>query len=236
MQWGQPWGQQLWGAIASADLEAVIHVAENEVLTIWPAAWGLEAFAPEAWVLSIASSGVVPTVILVEASDTDDRLLLTTDQPLAAGVEYTMTPPPGVLLGGATPTGGNFVAKSVTRTEQPDLDLLDIEAPPFEPWRITPGGDHGMAAGFITFRKLVIGTLLTVRGSVPWAPGHGSDLPHKGPRPLDLAGEESRIRDILVRIPGMLSVGVALTWDGQQLVADVDARGDAGSLQEEVRL
>ena len=174
-------------------------------------------------------------VVFVDAEDGDRRrLILTVDQPLEEGVVYTVSTI--ATLGGTVPDGDDIVAKQISTTKQPDLDLLDLDQTPFEPQRVTPGGDFGMAAGFATFRKLTIDRLLTLRGSVPWAPDHGSDLPHKGLRPLDLTGEAARIASLLETVPGMLSVGVELSWDGQQLVADIDARGDTGALRETVRL
>ncbi len=236
MQWGEPWGTgSLWGALGADTLVALVQRGENQILTIWDGFWGQEGLAPEAWELEASGDFVAPLIVLVEALATPaTELLLTTDQPLIEGVTYTLTPL--ATLGGTVPDGGDFLAKQVSLTQQPDLDLLDIDAPPFEPYRITPGGDHGMSAGFATFRKMTIDRLLTVRGSVPWAPDHGSDLPHKELRPVDLSGEAARIQRLLATVPGMISVGVGLRWDGQQIVADIDARGDTGALQETVRL
>jgi len=238
MQWGEPWGSgSAWGAIGADTLVAIVQTSEIEILTIWSAWWNPSGpgFAPESWQLEAESGFVAPLVVRVsEPSPPDFELTLTLDQPLVEGVEYTLTPL--APLGGTIPDGGSFVAKQVNLTQQPDLDLLDLLAPPFEPWAISAGGDHVMASGFETFRKLVIDRLLTVRGSVPWDPDHGSDLPHKGPRPIDLTTEAARIERLLSTVPGMLSVGVTMRWDGQQLVADIDARGDAGAIQESVRL
>lgn len=236
MEWGRPWGQLLWGETPNQALVEVIPIAENQVLTIWSAYWNDLIFAPEVWQLLLSSGGSVPTVILVEQDGpTTDRIVITTDQAFAPDVEYTIGPPvvdytPGPIY------GGTFVAKRVSLTQNPDHDLLDVEQPPFEPTRITPGGDHGLAAGYVTYRKLVLDALLTIRGSVPWAPEYGSDTPHKRLRPVDLTGEAARIRDLLLRVPGTRSVNVKLAWDGRQLVVDVDAKADAGALREEVRL
>jgi hypothetical protein len=238
MKWGDPWGTgSPWGKLGVDTLIALVQIAENEILSIWAAVWSLkgEGFDPDSWQLSASGDFVSPLIVGVEAEDGDrSRLVLTTDQPLVEGVTYTVTPL--ATLGGTVPDGDSIIAKQVSTTRQPDLDLLDLDAQPFEPYRLTPGGDHGMSAGFATFRKMTLDRLLTIRGSVPWAPDHGSDLPHKGLRPLDLSGEEARIVSLLGTVPGMLSVGVALSWDGQQLVADIDARGDTGALQETVRL
>lgn len=235
MQWGQPWGTgSLWGAIASATADFIVQRAENEILTGWPAFWGDPGFAPENWELSVPTGVSVPVVILAEAGGDASEVLLTVDQPLETGLTYTVTPLGA--LGGTVPSAGTVLAKLVTTTQQPGLDLLDLDAGPFEPYRLTPGGDHGMAAGFATFRKLVIDRLLTVRGSVPWDPDHGSQLDHKSPRPLDGAGEAARIEALLATVPGMLSVGVELGWDGQQRTVDLDARGETGVLQETVKL
>jgi uncharacterized phage protein gp47/JayE len=217
MKWGQPWGTSAWGGLGADTLVALIQRSESTILTIWSAWWGDAGFAPEAWQLGAAGDVPAPVIVGVEAAtDPPTELLLTADQPLLEGVTYTLTPL--ATLGGVVPDGGSFVGKQVSLTQTPDLDLLDLDANPFESYRITPGGDHGMAAGFATFRKLVIDRLLTVRGSVPWDPDHGSNLPHKQPRPLDLTTEEARIIRLLETVPGMLSVGVALSWDGQQLV------------------
>lgn len=236
MQWGKPWGSgSTWGVIGADTLLALVQRGEVEILTIWDAWWGDAGLAPEAWQLEAAGGFVAPAIVAVEVdADPPTELVLYTDQPLLEGVTYTLTPL--AALGGTVPDGGSFVGKQVSLTQQPDLDLLDVDAQPFEPWRTSPGGDHVMAAGFATFRKLVLDRLLTLRGSVPWDPEYGSELPLKGLRPLDLTSESARIQRLLATVPGMLSVGVDLSWDGQELVADIDARGDTGALQETVRL
>jgi hypothetical protein len=213
-----------------------VQTEGNKVLTIWSAFWGSEIFAPEVWPLSVAGGGSVPEVIRVEQDGpTTDRVVITTDQAFDPGVEYTIGPP-AVLFTPGPIIGGSFIAKRVSITPEPDHDLLDVEQSPFESVQVTPGGDHGLAAGFITYRKLILDALLTIRGSIPWAPEYGSDTPHKQLRPVDLTGEEARIRNLLLRVPGTRSVGVSLSWDGRQLVVDVDVRADSGSLREEVRL
>jgi hypothetical protein len=236
MQWGEPWGTgSEWGALGADTLLGLVQTGENAILTIWDAIWTDAGLAPEAWLLEASGDFVAPVITGVEAAtDPARELLLTTDQPLLEGVTYTLTPL--AALGGTVPDGDSFVGKQVSLTQQPDLDLLDVDQQPFEPYGISPGGDHRMAAGFATFRKLVIDRLLTVRGSVPWDPEYGSELSHKGLRPLDLTSEKARIQRLLATVPGMLSVGVDLTWDGRQLIADIDARGDTGALQETVRL
>lgn len=241
MQWGEPWGVgSAWGSIGGDTLAGLVQRAEGEILTLWDAAWNPagEGLAPESWELA-AGEWVAPVVVDVAPVDGDySQLVLGTDQPLEEGVTYTLTPL--ATLGGVVPVGGDFVGKQITTTKQPDLDLLDLDQQPFEPYRITPGGDHGMAAGYATFRKLVIGRLLSLRGTIPWAPLHGAALAHKQPRQLDLTGEATKIESLLATVPGMLSVSVQLQWDTSgnrpQLVADIDARGDTGALQETVRL
>jgi len=236
VQWGQPWGAgSAWGALGADTLVAIVQRGEVEILTIWASFWGDPGLAPEAWQLEAAPPFVAPLVVEVEAAASPaTELILRTDQPLLEGVEYTLTPL--APLGGTVPDGGSFTGKQVSLTQQPDLDLLDVDAQPFEAWSVSPGGDHRMSAGFATWRKLILDRLLTVRGSVPWDPDHGSELPHKGLRPADLTTEAARIERLLISVPGTLSVGVALSWDGYQLVADIDARGDTGALQETVRL
>jgi hypothetical protein len=217
-------------------LLSAVQIAENKVLTIWSAYWADVIFAPEVWLLSIASGGAVPVVIFVEQDGpTTDRIVITTDQAFDPDVEYTIGEPvviytPGVII------GGTFIAKPTSRTSTPDLDLLDIDQPPFERVRLTPGGDHAMVAGFATFRKLHLDALLTIRGTIPWSPDYGSDTPHKQLRPVDLEGEAARIRDLLLRVPRTTSAKVNLLWDGRQLVAEVDVRGELGMFQEEVTL
>jgi hypothetical protein len=241
VRWGEPWGAgSEWGAIGADTLAGIVQRAENELLTIWDATWNPagEGLAPESWLLS-AGDWVAPLVVDVSPLGDDySQLVLGTDQPLVEGVPYTLTPL--ATLGGTVPIGAAFVGKQVSTTTQPDLDFLDIDQQPFEPYRITPGGDHGMAAGYATFRKIVIGRLLTLRGTVPWAPLHGAALGHKQPRPLDLTAAATHIESLLVTVPGMLSVSVQLKWDTSgskpQLLADIDARGDTGALQETVRL
>jgi hypothetical protein len=237
VEWGRPWGAgSEWGETENQALLSAVQIATNQVLTIWSAYWNPLIFAPEIWELLIAGEGSVPLVILVEQDGpTSDRIVITTDQAFNPGIEYEIGPPvvtktPGPII------GGTFVAKPVSITSEPDHDLLDVEQPPFEATRITPGGDHGLAAGYITYRKLILDALLTIRGSIPWAPEYGSDTPHKQLRPVDLSGEEARTENLLLRVPGTRSVNVRLSWDGRQMVFDVDARADSGSLREEIRL
>lgn len=255
MQWGVPWGGGIpaipevpraiaqtpdgpfdgkWGTSAGAALVGFAQISEHSFWGVWLGFWGSAGFAPELWRVTASDGGSAPLPVLVEAPVSNAVLTITCDQPFRPGLRYDVTPQ--ALLAGLPVDPFWFVGSDVSRTSTPELDLLDLEASPFEPQRVTAGGDHGMAAGFITWRKLHLDALLTVRGSVAWGPSHGSELPHKGLRPTDLAGEASRIRELLSRIPGTLSVDVQLTWDAGELVAVIDARGEAGVLQEEVRI
>lgn len=235
MQWGQPWGTSAWGGLGADTLVSVAQKGQHEILTTWSAFWHTPGFDYENWELSIASGASAPIVVLVEADGTNDRLLLTTDQPIEDGVTYTLAPL--ATLGGTVPDGADFVGMRVPRPKRsPGLELLDLDTGPLEPMGVTAGGDYKLAAGLVTLKRIVDDRLLTVKRSLSWAPNYGAEWRHKGTPPTDLNAAARRAEALIMSIPFVLEVEVSMRYAQRELQVDYKIRSTLGELRESVGL
>lgn len=214
-------------------ITAVIVRGQNLILVHASVAWTRQQKQASAWLLSGPYD--TPRVAGVELVDADS-LFLRTDMTLREQVVYTLNLTAAFSTGDAA-LPWTLDGKRLSVYERPRETLLDLGLEPFDDFDYTAGGDIPLRGGLATVRKVVLDTLLTPVGSLPWAPTHGSDLQHKKPRPLDLTAEARRRQQQIEDIPGVAAAEVTVTWNANyHLIASIRVRTDFGPLNERVNL
>ena len=219
------------GALEGPDVPTDFAVVRG-IAKVWlktAPAWTADAAAPSAWTVSgPARIGLVAAVALnVDRTEAT----LTLDRPMLHGVSYTFSTTALRADDSESPdlTVTGIAATAPARGTEPG-ELVDIQGGVGNTYASAASGDLAKSAGLETLRKLVIGQLVTILGSVPYAPGYGSDLGHKQRRPADLEDAAKRIARGIEQIPRVTSAGVTLTWDGGHLIADIRVLSDLGEL------
>lgn len=179
----------------------------------------------------MSGPAVIGIVAAVELNAERTEAVITLDRPMLHGVTYTFSTTalraddsdsPEFEVVGIAPT-------APARGTEPG-ELVDIQGGLGSSYGSAGSGDLAKSAGLETLRKLVIGHLVTIAGSVPYAPGYGSDLGHKQGRPASLEDAAKRIARGIEQIPRVTSASVTLTWDGGHLIADLRVQSDLGEL------
>ena len=238
MPWGSPWGSP-WGV--TVEIVQVVPRGSHSFWVRGSISFGSIAEEPARWSItrSVGGSKVEATHVALAALDDGDASGITiyTDQALQEGIEYDVstsaTWTSGLPIDPFTITG---IRDTGRKANDPEAALVDLHAPFGQSYELDASGVHRMSAGLETLRKVVLDRLLTVMGSLPWAPEYGSDLPHKGVRPANLRPEARKIERLIKRVPLVKSVSVELLWEEGELVAILGVATKLGDLNERVEV
>lgn len=215
--------------IGAHELPRILFITAEGTHSLWlrtSGPMGPPAKLRSGWALTGPANAPLVATATEQGSATEYRLK--TDRLLEEGVSYTVTPV-ALTQTGESLLGLAFLGIPSTVQTFPNGVLLDLDFELFKGQRYRPDGDLALVGGTTSLRRMIEDIVLTVKGSLPWLPGHGSVLPHKGPVPSDLRSVEQSLRRQVEAMPRVIKAVFAASFDGE-LVLRYHAETNLGPL------